>query len=219
MYICIYVYMYICIFVYMYICIDVYMYIFIYVYCIYVYMYICIYVYMYICIYVYMYISIYVYVYVYVFVYVYVSVYLHVYVDVDVVVDADVDVDERFEFLVVSGAPVLCAVACFHTRTDTQHGHSTARRHTAQSYYSFLFLMWLCPRCFMTTCMCIFRDLEIGLSKGISEDLGDGERSVRRAKSGEFLVEARSDNDAQIVCLRRKTNRTIKWLFFVVIFS
>ena len=31
-----------------------------------------------------------------------------------------------------------CAVACFHTRTDTQHGHSTAQIHTAQSNSSFI---------------------------------------------------------------------------------
>ena len=41
---------------------------------------------------------------------------------------------ERFEFFGVSGVPVLCAVACSHTRPDTQHGHSTAQIHTAQSY-------------------------------------------------------------------------------------
>ena len=38
----------------------------------------------------------------------------------------------------VSGVPVLCAVACFHTKTDTQQGHSTAQGHTAQSYKSFI---------------------------------------------------------------------------------
>ena len=31
------------------------------------------------------------------------------------------------------------------------------------------------------------------------EDLKDGERSLRRAKSGETQVEARSDTDVQIV--------------------
>ena len=45
---------------------------------------------------------------------------------------------EQFEFFGVSGILVLCAVACFQTRPDTQHGHSTAQGHTAQSYYSFI---------------------------------------------------------------------------------
>ena len=48
--------------------------------------------------------------------------------------------------------------------------------------------------------MCIFRDPECSLSKGISVSVPkDGERSVRRATSGEFPVEARGDIEAQIV--------------------
>ena len=47
-------------------------------------------------------------------------------------------------------------------------------------------------------------------------DLKDGERSLRRAKSGENLVEARSDAAAQSVrfswVLVRTTNRTISQL-------
>ena len=47
-------------------------------------------------------------------------------------------------------------------------------------------------------------------------DWKDGERSLRRAKSGETPVEASSDTDAQIVCytpfLVRKTNQTISQL-------
>ena len=38
----------------------------------------------------------------------------------------------------VFGVPVLCAVVCSHTRTDTQQGHSTAQGHTAQSFKGFL---------------------------------------------------------------------------------
>ena len=42
----------------------------------------------------------------------------------------------------VSGVPVLCAVACHHTRTDTQQGHSTVQGNTTQSYENlFFFLM------------------------------------------------------------------------------
>ena len=45
------------------------------------------------------------------------------------------------------------------------------------------------------------------------QDPKDGELCLRRAKSGETLVEARSDTDVQIVrytwVLGRKTNRTI----------
>ena len=59
-------------------------------------------------------------------------------------------------------------------------------------------------------------DLERGLSKSImcQDPRGGGELCMRRAKSGETLVEARSDSDVQIVhCTwvskRRKTNRTI----------
>ena len=53
----------------------------------------------------------------------------------------------------VSGVPVLCAVACFHTRPDTQH----------------------------EACACSSRDLEIGLSKGTNVRTRKMVRSVRRA--------------------------------------
>ena len=53
---------------------------------------------------------------------------------------------ERFDFFGMSGVPVLCAVACFHTRLDTQHGHSTAQhRYPQHSHVTVLFCMWLCP--------------------------------------------------------------------------
>ena len=41
--------------------------------------------------------------------------------------------------------------------------------------------------------------LNVGLRRKKSEDLKDGERSLRRAKSGETLVEDRSDSDVRIV--------------------
>ena len=51
----------------------------------------------------------------------------------------------------------------------------------------------------MITCISIVRNHERALSKGINVRT----RSVRRARSGEFLVDARSDIDAQIVrCTR-----------------
>ena len=37
----------------------------------------------------------------------------------------------------MSGVPVLCAVACFHTRTDTLHGNITAQIHSIV-IYSFI---------------------------------------------------------------------------------
>ena len=48
-------------------------------------------------------------------------------------------------------------------------------------------------------CLREFRDLESGLSRKKSEDLQDGERSLRRAKSGETLAEDRSFTDVRIV--------------------
>ena len=59
------------------------------------------------------------------------------------------------------------------------------------------------------------RDLESGLSKSAKcQDPKDGELCLRREKSGETLVEARSDTDVQIVrknwVLGQKTKRTIQ---------
>ena len=86
--------------------------------------------------------------------------------------------------------------------------------------FSFLFPsppLAVLPPCVCTyvcLCLCAFRDLESGLSKKKVLDLKDGARSLRRATSGENLVEAPSDTHAQIVCytwvLGRKTNRTIR---------
>ena len=71
--------------------------------------------------------------------------------------------------------------------------------------------------------MCMFRDLESGLSEGTSARTRNMvNRSVRRA--GEFLVEARSNIDAQIVRYTRfleakdKSNHLVVD-FFLYVFS
>ena len=57
---------------------------------------------------------------------------------------------ERFDFFGMSGVPVLCAVACFHTRLDIQHGHSTAQHST--DTHSTVMLKFYCK------CGCVHDD-------------------------------------------------------------
>ena len=66
------------------------------------------------------------------------------------------------------GVPVLCAVACFRTRTDTQHEHSTAQGYTAQSYKSFILNVVVSLMIHDHNVYVFFCDLESGLSKGMS---------------------------------------------------
>ena len=66
-----------------------------------------------------------------------------------IVVVAGINNYERFDFFGMSGVPVLCAVVCFHTRLDIQHGHTA--QHSTDTH-STVMLKFYCK------CGCVHDD-------------------------------------------------------------
>ena len=77
--------------------------------------------------------------------------------------------------------------------------------------------MGMCMRmCLCMCCVCVHVHVYVYVYVYVECVWKDGERTVSRAKSGETLVEASRDTNAQIVrytfFMERKTNRTISRL-------
>ena len=130
---------------------------------------------------------------------------------------------ERFEFLVCSkfnhtqcGRACTCAVACLCPQNSNSNVvvsmtiHDDTFIHTYTLFFSYVYMymylsLSMSMYMYMYMYMSLFRDLHSGLSK----DLKDGERGLRRANAGGGSWRYRRSDRS--LCLEKgaKTNRTV----------